>query len=128
MKRMNDYFQGMRTFRELRLHAPEVIKEMIYDLDYPISPPLERVVACTLDERRCPDFRAAEVLLPAMMKTFAFSPHKLNKSSLEGLESVCNICRRVGHCWRAMRDHAGTEVCREFCPNVEAFTVIANNE
>ncbi|PAU77263.1 hypothetical protein [Halomonas salipaludis] len=128
MSRISDYIQGTRTVRELQLSAPEVMKDMIYDLGYPMNPPLERAVACILDERRFPDFRAAEVLLPAMMKTFAFSTQKLDKSSLKGLESVCNNCRMVGHCWRAMRDHAGAEVCRDFCPNVQAFTVIANNE
>lgn len=128
MNRIFDYMQWTRTVRELQLSAPEVMKDITHDLEHPMSPPLELAVSRILDERRYPDFRAAEVLLPAMMKTFAFSPQELEKSSRKGLESVCTHCRKVGTCWRAMRDHAGAEVCRDFCPNAEAFTVLANDK
>lgn len=123
MERLADYIQGERVVRELRRHAPETLEALARDLEQPLSLPLERAVARTLDDRRVPDFQAAEVLMPAMMKTFEVSSAAIAEEELAVLESACNRCEVVGHCWRAMRDSLDAEACRGFCPNAEAFMV-----
>ena len=121
MERLSDYIQGERVVRELRRHAPQALEEMARNLEQPLSPPLEKALARTLDDRRVPDFSAAEVLMPAMMTTFAVDPAAIDAEALAGLEAACNRCDEVGRCWQAMRDYAGAEACRAFCPNAEAF-------
>ncbi|MDY7117853.1 hypothetical protein RAN53_16010 [Halomonas sp. SSL-5] len=121
MERMADYIQGERVVRELRRHAPEALEELAQDLEQPLSMPLERAVARTLDDRRVPDFQAAEVLMPVMMKTFEVGPAAIAEEDLASLESVCNRCEVVGHCWKAMRRGADAEACRGFCPNASRF-------
>lgn len=121
MERLSDYIQGERVVRELRHHAPEALEALVCDLGQPLSPPLERAVARSLDDGRVPDFRASEVLMPAMMETFAVSPATFSEEVLCELKASCNRCEAVGRCWQAMRAHAEGEVCRGFCPNAEAF-------
>ncbi|MFY0989284.1 hypothetical protein [Halomonas sp. C05BenzN] len=121
MERLADYIQGERVVRELRRHAPEALEQLARDLEQPLSPPLEKAVARSLDDRRVTDFRASEVLMPAMMTTFAVDPGAIAEEELVGLEATCNRCTEVGRCWRAMRDFAEAEACRGFCPNAEAF-------
>ncbi|MBB3190150.1 hypothetical protein [Halomonas cerina] len=121
MERLSDYIQGERVVRELRRHAPEALEELARDLEQPLNQSLERAMARTLDDRRVPDFQAAEVLMPAMMKTFKVSPVAMAEEELAVLESACNRCAVVGHCWGAMRDGVDAEACRGFCPNAEAF-------
>ncbi|MCG6656796.1 hypothetical protein HOP52_03265 [Halomonas campisalis] len=121
MERLSDYIQGERVVRELRRHDPEALEALAHDLEQPLNPPLERALARTLDDRRVADFRPSEVLMPAMMTTFAVSPAAIAEEGLAELEASCNRCEAVGRCWRAMRDHADAEVCRDFCPNAEAF-------
>lgn len=121
MERLSDYIQGERVVRELRRHAPEALEEMVRDLEQPLSPPLERAIARSLDDCRVSDFRASEVLMPAMMTTFGVSQAAIAEEERVARESICNRCTAVGRCWRAMRDHADAEVCRGFCPNAEAF-------
>lgn len=123
MERLADYIQGERVVRELRRHAPETLEALALDLEQPLNLPLERAVARTLDDRRVPDFQAAEALMPAMMKTFEVNPAAIAEEELAVLESVCNRCEVVGQCWRAMRDYVDAEACRSFCPNAEAFMV-----
>lgn len=121
MERLSDYIQGERVVRELRRHAPEALEELACDLSQPLSPPLARAVARCLDDSRVPDFRSAEVLMPPMMATFAVGPAAFGEQALAELEASCNRCEAVGRCWQAMRSHADAEVCRDFCPNAEAF-------
>ncbi|MBA2777959.1 DUF6455 family protein [Billgrantia kenyensis] len=121
MERLSDYIQGERVVRELRCHAPEALEEMAGDLQQPLSPPLERALARSLDDRRVADFRSSEVLMPAMMTTFAVSRASIEGDELAKLEASCNRCESVGRCWQAMRSHADAETCRDFCPNAEAF-------
>lgn len=121
MERLSDYIQGERVVRELRRHAPEALEALARDLEQPLSPPLEKAIARSLDDRRVADFRPSEVLMPAMMTTFAVSPATLAEEELAGLEAGCNRCEVIGHCWGAMRDGAEVEECRGFCPNAEAF-------
>ncbi len=122
MERLSDYIQGERVVRELRRHAPEALEELACDLAKPLSPPLERAVARSLDDSRVPDFRSSEVLMPPMMATFAVGPGTFSEEALAELEASCNRCEAVGRCWQAMRRHADAEVCRDFCPNAEAFS------
>ena len=121
MERLPDYIQGERVVRELRRHAPEALEALASDLEQPLSPPLERAMARSLDDCRVPDFRASEVLMPAMMTTFAVSPAAIAEEGLAVMEASCNRCEAVGRCWRAMRDGADAEACRSFCPNAERF-------
>lgn len=121
MERLSDYIQGERVVRELRCHAPEALEELAYDLEQPLSRPLERAMGRTLDNRRVPDFQAADVLMPVMMKTFEVNPAAIAEDELALLESVCNRCEVVGHCWKAMRNGADAEACRGFCPNAKSF-------
>ena len=121
MERLSDYIQGERVVRELRRYAPEALEEMARDLEQPLSPPLEKALARTLDDRRVPDFAASEVLMPAMMTTLAVDPATITAEELVGLEETCNRCSEAGRCWQAMRDYADAEACRAFCPNAEAF-------
>lgn len=121
MERLADYIQGERVVRELRSHAPEALAELAHDLEQPLSISLERAVARTLDDRRVPDFQAADVLMPVMMKTFQVRPAAIAEEELASLEAVCNRCEVVGHCWKAMRHGAGAEACRGFCPNARSF-------
>ena len=121
MERLSDYIQGERVVRELRRHAPEALEALARDLEQPLSPPLEKAMARTLDDRRVPDFSASEVLMPAMMTTFAVDPAAIAEEELTGLEEKCNRCSEVGRCWQAMRAFADAEACRAFCPNAEAF-------
>lgn len=121
MERLSDYIQGERVVRELRRHAPEALEALARDLEKPLSPPLEKAMARSLDDRRVADFRPSEVLMPAMMTTFAVSPVAIAEEELAGLEETCNRCTEVGRCWQAMRDYAEAEVCRGFCANAEAF-------
>ena len=121
MERLADYIQGERVVRELRRHAPEALDELAQDLEQTLSMPLERAVARTLDDRRIPDFQAAEVLMPVMMKTFEVSPAVIVEEELASLKAVCNRCEVMGHCWKAMRHGAGVEACRGFCPNASRF-------
>ncbi|WP_416138710.1 hypothetical protein ACM26W_20030 [Halomonas sp. HK25] len=121
MERLSDYIQGERVVRELRRHAPEALDDLARDLEQPLSPPLERAMARSLDDCRVTDFRPSEVLMPAMMTTFAVSPAAMAEEELAGLEASCNRCEAVGRCWQAMRNHVDAEACRSFCPNAEAF-------
>ncbi len=121
MERLSDYIQGERVVRELRYHAPEALAELADNLEQPLTPPLERAMSRALDDRRMPDFRAAEVLMPAMMTIFAVSPAAIKEPELASLEGVCNRCEVVGHCWRAIRNGADVEACEDFCPNAKAF-------
>lgn len=121
MERLSDYIQGERVVRELRYHSPETLAELARDLEQPLSSPLQRAMSRTLDDHRVADFQAAEVLMPAMMRTFAVSPAAVKEEELRELESVCNRCEVVGHCWRAMRDGVDAEACGSFCPNAKAF-------
>ncbi|QHC48356.1 hypothetical protein EKK97_00410 [Billgrantia tianxiuensis] len=107
--------------RELRYHAPEALEALVRDLEQPLSPPLERAVARSLDDGRMPDFRASEVLMPAMMATFAVNPATIGEQALAELKASCNRCEAVGRCWQAMRARADGEACCGFCPNSEAF-------
>lgn len=121
MERLSDYIQGERVVRELRRHAPEALEEMVCDLKQPLSVPLERAMGRTLDDHRVPDFKASEVLMPTMMTTFEVRPATIAEGELIALESACNQCEVVGHCWKAMRAGADAETCRDFCPNAESF-------
>lgn len=121
MERLSDYIQGERVVRDLRRHAPQALEALARDLEQPLSPPLEKALARSLGDRRVPDFRSSEVLMPAMMTTFAVSPAVIAEEELAGLEATCNRCSEVGRCWQAMRDVAGAEACRSFCPNAGAF-------
>ncbi len=121
MERLSDYIQGERVVRELRHHAPEALEALACDLEQPLNPPLARAVARSLSDGRVPDFRASEVLMPAMMAAFAVSPASIGEQALAELKASCNRCETVGQCWQAMRDRADVEVCRGFCPNAEAF-------
>ncbi|MFQ3788539.1 hypothetical protein [Halomonas sp. A29] len=121
MERLSDYIQGERVVRELRRHAPEALEELTCNLEQPLSPPLERAVARSLDDGRVPAFRAAEVLMPAMMTTFAVCPAAIAEEVLSELKASCNRCEEVGRCWQAMRNDAEAEACQAFCPNAEAF-------
>ncbi|WP_299313932.1 hypothetical protein [uncultured Halomonas sp.] len=121
MERLSDYIQGERVVRELRRHAPEALEALARDLEQPLSPPLEKAMARSLDDRRVPDFAASEVLMPAMMNTFAVEAAAIAEEALAGLEEKCNRCTEVGRCWQAMRAFAEAEACRGFCPNAEAF-------
>ena len=121
MERLADYIQGERVVRELRRHAPEVLEALARDLEQPLNPPLEKAMARSLDDCRVAGFRPSEVLMPAMMTTLAVSPAVIAEEELAGWEATCNRCSEVGRCWQAMRDFAGAEACRGFCPNAEAF-------
>ncbi|MDZ7853871.1 MAG: hypothetical protein U5L98_14815 [Halomonas sp.] len=121
MERLSDYIQGERVVRELRYHAPEALEELARDLEQPLSLPLERAMMRTLDDRWVPAFKPAEVLMPAMMTTFAVSPAAIAEEELAVLESACNRCEVVGHCWGSMRDGVDAEACGSFCPNAETF-------
>ncbi|WP_254276290.1 hypothetical protein [Halomonas sp. 3H] len=121
MERLSDYIQGERVVRELRRHAPEALEQLARDLEQPLSPPLEKAVARSLDDHRVADFRSSEVLMPAMMTTFAVDPAAIAEEELAGLEATCNRCSEVGRCWQAMRAFSEAEACRGFCPNAEAF-------
>ncbi|MFP4261941.1 MAG: hypothetical protein ACLFRS_01160 [Halomonas sp.] len=121
MDRLADYIQGERVVRELRRHAPEALEELARDLEQPLSLPLERAMARSLDDRRVPDFQAADTLMSAMMRTFEVSPAAIAEDELASLESVCNRCEVMGHCWKAMRHGADAEACRGFCPNAGSF-------
>lgn len=102
--------------RELRRHAPEALEELVCDLEQPLSPTLERAIAHSLKDRRVPDFMASEVLMPVMIKAFEVSPAVMTREELAELEANCDCCELVGRCWQAMREHAGVEACRGFCP------------
>ncbi|MCE8031424.1 hypothetical protein HOP54_22305 [Halomonas daqingensis] len=121
MERLSDYIQGERVVRELRHHAPEALEALACDLEQPLNPPLALAVARSLDDGRVPHFRASEVLMPAMMATFAVNPAAIEEQALAELKASCNCCEEIGRCWQAMRDRADGEVCRSFCPNAEAF-------
>ncbi|MEQ5800539.1 hypothetical protein [Halomonas sp. H10-9-1] len=128
MERLSDYIQGERVVRELRSHAPEALEELARDLEQPLSRPLEKAIGRTLDDRRVPDFQASEVLMPAMMKTFEVPTAAIAEDEMALLESVCNRCEVVGHCWKAMRNGAGAEACRGFCPNAKSFVAHGGEE
>ncbi|XKH59976.1 hypothetical protein LG290_15200 [Halomonas sediminis] len=121
MERFEDYIQGERVVRELRRHAPEALETLASDLEAPLSPPMERAVARSLDDKRVADFASSQVMMPAMLKTFGVSAQALADVQ-ETLEVRCEECTVKGRCWTAMRAGADAETSREFCPNTPYFT------
>lgn len=120
MERFEDYIQGERVVRELRRHAPEALEALAIDLEAPLSPPMERAVARSLNDERVADFASSKVMLPAMLKTFGVSTQALADVQ-ETLEARCEKCTVKGRCWTAMRSGADADNCREFCPNAPYF-------
>ncbi|CAM3948632.1 hypothetical protein VRRI112168_07450 [Vreelandella rituensis] len=122
MERVEDYIQGERVVRELRRHAPEALEALASDLEAPLSPPMERAVARSLDDERVADFASSQVMMPVMMKAFGVSAQELAEAQ-ETLEARCEECTVKGRCWTAMRAGADADTARDFCPNAETFIV-----
>lgn len=121
MERLEDYIQGERVVRELRRHVPEALEALASDLEAPLNPALERALARSLDDGRVPDFVPSRVLMPAMLSVFDTNLAALAEGELAKLEAICDGCAVKGRCWSTLRDYAGVEACRRFCPNAERF-------
>lgn len=110
--------------QNMRREAGPIFRSMVRDLNTPMAAAFEREVARTLNRSGSDDLIPAVTLMPAMMERFGlmaddFGPEE--HVQFGKMQTVCNRCPVAGRCWKAMRADAGSEQCRDFCPNAQAF-------
>lgn len=100
---------------------------LINDLDTPIGPEIETVIAARIDQRPEGSEVPARTLLPAVMKRYSLNLNDFRdaRADLRALEATCNACTRAGQCWKALRAGATRGACGALCPNAESLEVFA---
>jgi|SRR5690554_4348379 len=113
-----------RLVQDMRREAGPTFQSMVRDLNTPMAPAFEREVARTLNRSGSNDLIPAVTLMPAMMERFGLTADDFGPDEhvqFGKMQTVCNHCPVASRCWKAMRAGAGSEQCRDFCPNAQAF-------
>ncbi|MFU1519030.1 DUF6455 family protein [Vreelandella alkaliphila] len=117
--------------RNIKQQAGASYDALINDLERPLEPRFEQVVARQLAASQPAHFRPANTLMPVMMQRFGLNESALeeggviNHADYVALRDTCNACAAVGDCWKAMRASAELDECRRLCPNANAFDALA---
>ena len=110
--------------QNMRREAGPIFRSMVRDLNTPMAAAFEREVARTLNRSGSDDLIPAVTLMPAMMERFGLTADDFGPDEhvqFGKMQTVCNHCPVASRCWKAMRAGAGSEQCRDFCPNAQAF-------
>lgn len=115
-----------RAAAQLTVEAHTQYHAMVTDMDAPLDPTFEDLVADSMKRRELVDFRPSHVLFPHMMSRFGVAKSDCSDAELRTLGRRCDQCDQVSQCWRSLRRKVSAADCRRFCPNAETLIAKAS--
>ncbi|MWJ27956.1 hypothetical protein GPM19_07005 [Halomonas sp. ZH2S] len=106
--------------RGMQNESPGAFHEVVNDITLPLDATFEQEVAKQLAQGTYVGFRPAQSLMPVMVQRFGLVLENLGEKQAS-LETTCNACPVVGHCWKSLRHTTDVETFRDFCPNADSF-------
>ncbi|WP_447044786.1 hypothetical protein [Vreelandella sp. H-I2] len=106
--------------RKMQNESPGAFQTVVNDITIPLDAFFEREVAKQLAQATYVGFRPAKSLMPLVIQRFGLVLESLGEEQ-KTLETICNTCPVMGHCWKTLRHSTDVATYRDFCPNAEAF-------